>query len=131
VRVCLLPTIYLLIPGLNLSIPVLVFWVVQLLLVTRVCSLCKFLINELLRAKSTTITDGNGKVVTPTDIAVNYINHVPLLPLKFVIWSLRGLVAGELYCYTVNPMVVLDLCLSRCSCRRCSCSCTGCAPVAW
>jgi hypothetical protein len=124
--------IYLLIPGLILSIPVLVFCVVQLLLVTRVCSLCKFLvINELLRAKSTTITDGNGKVVTLTDIAVDYINHFPLLPLKFVIWSLRGLVAGELHRSAVNPTVVLDLCLSRCSCRRCSCSSTGCAPVAW
>ena len=72
-----------------LSEPVLVFCVTELLLVTRVCSLCMFVvINELPRAKSTTITDGNGKVVTPTEIAVGYIDHSPLLLLKFVIWSL-------------------------------------------
>ena len=58
-----------------LSTPVLVFCVVQLLLVTRVCSLCRFLItNELLRAKSTTVTDCNGKVVTPAEIPVSYID---------------------------------------------------------
>ena len=86
-----------------LSMPVLVFCVVQLLLVTRVCSLCKFfIINQLLRAKSTTITDDNRKVVTPTEITVGFIDHFPLLPLKFLIWSLRGLLAGELHCSTVN-----------------------------
>jgi hypothetical protein len=59
-----------------LSAPVLVFCVTELLLVTRVCSLCKLLItNELLRAKSTSITDDNGKVVTTTDFTVSYIDH--------------------------------------------------------
>jgi hypothetical protein len=63
--------------------PVLVFCVVQLLLVTRVCSLCKFLIiNERLWAKFTTITDGNGKVVAPTEIAVGFIDHFPTLSLS-------------------------------------------------
>ena len=104
--------IYPLIP--ILSIPVLVFCVVQFLLVTRVCSLCKLLIiNQLLRAKSITITDGNRKVVTPTKIAVSFIDHFLLLPLKFLIWSLRGLVAGELHHSSVNPVVVLDLCFYR------------------
>jgi hypothetical protein len=127
---CLLPMIYPLIP--IISIPVLVFCVVQLVLVTRVCSLCKLLIiNLLLRAKSITITDGNRKVLTPTEIAVGFIDHFPLLPLKFVIWSLRGLVAGELPHSTVNPVVVLDLCFYRCSYRWCSCRRTGLAPVAW
>jgi hypothetical protein len=57
-----------------LSVPVLVFCVAELLLVTRVCSLCRFLIiNESLRAKSTTVADGNGKVVTPTKIAVGIL----------------------------------------------------------
>ena len=119
---------YPLIPILSLS--VLIFCVVQLILVTRVCSLCKFLIiNELLRAKSTTITDGNRKVVTPTELAVGFIDHFPLLPLKFVIWSLRGLVAGESHRSTVNPVAVLDLCFYRCSCQRCSCSNTARPPV--
>ena len=126
--ICLLPMNYPLIS--ILSVPILVFCVVQLLLVTRVCSLCKLLIiNELLRAKSTTITDGNRKVVTPTEIAVGFIDHFLLLPLKFLIWSLRGLVAGELHPSTVNPVVVLDLCFSRCSCRRCSCGNTAKPPV--
>ncbi|KIM74759.1 hypothetical protein PILCRDRAFT_14197 [Piloderma croceum F 1598] len=76
-------------------IPVLGFCVAELLLATRVCSLCKLLItNELLRAKSTTITDDNGKVVTPTEIAAGFIDYFLLLPLKFVVWSLRGLVAS-------------------------------------
>jgi hypothetical protein len=115
-----------------LSVPVLVFCVVQLLLVTRVCSLCRLLIvNELLRAKSTTITDGNGKVVTPTDIAVGYIDHFSFLPLKFVIWSLRGLLAGELHHAAVNIVVVFDLCFYRCSYWWCSCSGIIRAPVAW
>ena len=126
--ICLLPMNYPLIP--RLSIPILVLCVAELLLVARVCSLCKFLItNELLRAKSTTIIDGNRKVVTPTELAVGFIDHFPLLPLKFLIWSLRGLVAGELHCSTVNPVVVLDLCFYRCSCRWCSWSSTVRAPV--
>jgi hypothetical protein len=130
VRICLLPMNYPLIP--ILSVPVLTFCVTELLLVTRVCALCKLLIiNELLRAKSTTITDGNRKVVTPTEIAVSFIDHFPLLPFKFLIWSLRGLVAGELHCSTVNPVVVLDLCFYRCSCQWCSCTSTVCASVAW
>ncbi|KIM80417.1 hypothetical protein PILCRDRAFT_822545 [Piloderma croceum F 1598] len=75
--------------------PVLVFCVTELLLVTRVCSLCKLLItNERLRANSTTITDDNGKVVTTTNVAVGYIDHFPIFSLEFVIWSLRGLLAG-------------------------------------
>jgi hypothetical protein len=107
VRVFLLPKDYPLIT--ILSVPVLNLCVAELLLVTRVCSLCKFLIAyELLQANSITITDDNGKVVTPTDIAVGYIDHFSFLPLKFVIWSLRGLLAGEFRCSTVNPMVVLD-----------------------
>ena len=127
-RVYLLPRGYPLIP--ILSVPVLTFCVAGLLLVTRVCSLCRFSItNQLLRAKSTTITDGNGKVVTPAEIAVSYIDHFPLLPLKFVIWSLRGLLAGELHCSTVNPVVVLDLYFSRCSCQQCSCINTVRPPV--
>jgi hypothetical protein len=130
VRICPLPMNYPLIP--ILSVPVLVFCVVQLLLVTRVCSLCRFrVINELLRAKSTTITDGNRKVVTPTKLTVGFIDHFPLLPLKFLIWSLRGLVAGELDHSTVNPVVVVDLCFSRCSCWRCSCSSTAQSPAVW
>jgi hypothetical protein len=93
-----------------LSIPVLVFCVVQLILVTRVCSLCRLLIiNELLRAKSATFTDGNRKVVIPTELAVGFIDHFLLFPLKVLIWSLRSLVAGELHCSTVNHVVVLDL----------------------
>jgi hypothetical protein len=68
---------------------VLVFGITELLLVTCIFSLCKCLItNELLWTESTTITDGNGKVVIPIDIAVGYIDHFLLLPLKFVIWSL-------------------------------------------
>jgi hypothetical protein len=95
-----------------LSLPVLVICVVQLLLIPRVCSLCRFLIiNELLWAKSTTITDGNGKVVTPTKNAVGFIDRFLLLPLKFIIWSLRGLLAGELYGSTINPVVIL-ICVS-------------------
>jgi hypothetical protein len=67
-----------------LSIPILVFCVAELLLVTRVCSLCKFLItNELLRTESEIIIDNNGKVVAPTEIAVAFINHFPLLSLSF------------------------------------------------
>jgi hypothetical protein len=107
-----------------ISVPILVFCVTELLLVMRVCALCKLLItNKLLRAKFKIITD-NGKVVTPTKIAVSYIDHFPLLPLKFVIWSLRGLLAGELHHYKVNIAIVLDLCFSRCSCRRYSCTST-------
>ena len=90
-----------------LSAPVLVFCVTEFLLVTRVSSLCKLLIiNELLRAKSTTTTDGNRKVVTPTELAVGFIDHFPLLPLKFVIWSLRGLLAGELHHSAVNIVTI-------------------------
>jgi hypothetical protein len=48
---------------------------------------------------SSTIIDGNRKVVTSTEIAVSFIDHSPLLPLKFLIWSLRGVVAGELRCF--------------------------------
>jgi hypothetical protein len=130
VRVCLLPKIYLLI--LILSIPVLGFCVAELLLATRVCSLCKLLItNELLRAKSTTITDDNGKVVTPTEIAAGFIDYFLLLPLKFVVWSLRGLVASELYGSTVNPVVGLDLCFSRWCYWRYRCRSTVRAPVVW
>ena len=128
-RVCLLPMNYPLIQ--ILSVPVLTFCVTELLLVTRVCALCKLLIiNELPRAKSTTITDGTRKVVTPTELAVGFIDHFPLLPLKFVIWSLRGLVAGELHRSTVNRVAVLDQCFYRCSCRRCSCRSTGRASMA-
>jgi hypothetical protein len=130
VRICLLPMNYPLIP--ILSIPVLVFCVVQLLLVTRVCSLCKLLIiNELLQAKSTIIADGNRKVVTPTEITVGFIDHFSLLPLKILIWSLRGLVAGELHHSTVNPVVVLDLHFYRCSCWWRSCRSTVRAPAVW
>jgi hypothetical protein len=43
--------------------------------------------------------------MTPTEIAVSYVNHFPLLPLKFIIWSLRSLLAGELHGFIVIPMV--------------------------
>jgi hypothetical protein len=90
-----------------LSAPVLVFCVTELVLVTRVCSLCKLLItNELLRANSTTITDNNRKVVTPTDLTIGYTDHFPIFSFKFVIWSLRGLLAGELHRSAFNPIVV-------------------------
>ena len=129
-RICLLPMIYPLIP--ILSIPVLVFCVVQLLLVTRVCSLCKLLIaNELLRAEFKTIIDDNGKVVTHTEITASYIDHFPFLPLKFIIWSLRGLLAGELHRSTADLVVVLDLCFYRCSCWQCSYSSIDWAPGPW
>ena len=112
-----------------LSVPILAFCVAELLLVTRVCALCKLLIaNEHLRAKSTIIADDNGKVVIPTTIVVSNINVFPILPLKFVIWSLRGLVAGGLHHFNVNS-VVLKLCFSRCSCWRCSYRRTIRAPV--
>src|ERR1700679_1397825 len=96
-----------------LSTPVLVFCVTELLLVTRVCSLCKLSnTNELLRANSTTITDNNGKVVTPTDVTVGYTDHFPFFSLKFVNWSLRGLLAGELHRSAFNPVVVCNSCFS-------------------
>ena len=47
--------------------------------------------------------------MTPTEIAVGFIDHFPLLLHKFVIWSLRGLVAGELYGSTVNPVNYVSL----------------------
>jgi len=126
IYICLLPT-KILIP----SIPVLVFCVVQLILVTRVCSLCMFLIiNKLLLVQTTTITDDNGKVDPYQDHCWLYWPF-SLLLLKFVIWSLQGLVAGELYHSTVNPVVVLDLCFSRCSCWQCSYRSTVHAPVVW
>ena len=46
--------------------------------------------------------------MAPTEIAVGYVNHFPLLPLKFIIWSLRGFLAGELHGFIVIPMVVLN-----------------------
>ena len=129
-RVHLLPRYYPLIQ--ILSMPVFVFCVVELLFITRVCTLCKLLITHRLpRAKLATITDSNRKVVISTEIAVGYINHFLLLPLKFVIWSLRGLLASELHCSTIHPVVMLDLCFSRCSCQQCNFSSTVCTSVVW
>ena len=44
--------------------------------------------------------------MTPTEIAVSYVDHFPLLPRKFIIWSLRGLLASELHGFIVIFMVV-------------------------
>ena len=46
--------------------------------------------------------------MAPTEIAVGYVNQFSLLPLEFIIWSLRGLLAGELHGFTVILMVVLN-----------------------
>jgi hypothetical protein len=44
--------------------------------------------------------------VTHTEITVGFIDHFSLLLLKFVIWSLRGLLAGELHHSTVNIVTI-------------------------